>query len=104
MGRVAVKKPRRIGKKLRQIRLMLELSQDGIVEQMGLSGQLKRTSVSNFERKRRVPSLPVLLRYARLAGICLEVLVDDALDLPQVLSSTLPHDHSAKNSKPYGKK
>jgi len=48
--------------------------------------------------------LPVLLRYARLAGICLEVLVDDALDLPQVLSSTLPHDHSAKNSKPYGKK
>ena len=56
MGRVAVKNPRRIGKKLREIRLMLKLSQDGIVERMGLKGELKRTSVSNFERTRRVPS------------------------------------------------
>jgi transcriptional regulator with XRE-family HTH domain len=103
MGRGPVKQPRRIGKKLRQIRLMLELSQDGIVERMGLEGQLKRTSVSNFERKRRVPSLLVLLHYARLAGICLEVLVDDALELPQDLSSTVPHDHTAKSSKSHSK-
>jgi len=103
MGRVAVKNPRRIGKKLREIRLMLKLSQDGIVERMGLKGELKRTSVSNFERKRRVPSLLVLLRYARLAGICLEVLVDDKLELPKDLSSTLPHDHAAKTSKAHVK-
>ncbi|HEY6245833.1 MAG TPA: helix-turn-helix transcriptional regulator [Pyrinomonadaceae bacterium] len=96
MGRVAAKKPRRIGKKLRQIRLMLDLSQDGIVERMGLKGKLKRTSVSNFERTRRIPSLLVLLHYARVAGICLEVLVDDKLDLPQDLSIAVPHDHSAK--------
>jgi len=104
MGRVAVKNPRRIGKKLREIRLMLRLSQDGIVERMGLKGELKRTSVSNFERKRRVPSLLVLLRYARLAGVCMEVLVDDELDLPQKLASTVPHDHSAKRSKTLAKK
>jgi len=104
MGRVAAKKPRRIGNKLRQIRRMLELSQGGIVERMGLRGELKRTSVSNFERKRRVPSLLVLLRYARLAGVCLEVLIDDDLDLPQDLSSTVPHDHTAKTSKAHVKK
>ena len=104
MGRVAAKKPRRIGKKLRQIRLMLELSQDGIIERMGLEGKLKRTSVSNFERKRRVPSLLVLLRYARLVGICLEVLVDDELDLPQDLSSTIRHDYGAKIPKTHAKK
>lgn len=98
MARVAVKNPRRIGEKLHQIRLMLELSQNGIVARMGLEGKLKRTSVSNFERKRRVPSLLVLLRYARVAGICLEVLVDDELELPQDLSSPGAHDYSAKNS------
>jgi len=83
---------------------MLGLSQDGIVERMGLKGVLKRTSVSNFELKRNVPSLLVLLRYARVAGICLEVLVDDDLDLPQDLSSTLSHDHAAKSSKSHSKK
>ena len=104
MGRVAAKNPRRIGKKLREIRLMLKLSQDGIVERMGLKGELKRSSVSNFERRRRVPSLLVLLRYARLAGICLEILVDDKLELPKDIPSTLLHDHAAKTSKQHVKK
>ena len=99
MGRVPLKKPRRLSKKLRQIRIMLELSQDGIVQQMGLERKLKRTSVSNFERNRRIPSWQILLRYARLAGICLEVLVDDELELPADLINTLPHDHTAKSSK-----
>jgi transcriptional regulator with XRE-family HTH domain len=104
MARVAVKNPRRIGEKLHQIRLMLELSQNGIIARMGLERELKRTSVSNFERKRRVPSLLVLLRYARVAGICLEVLVDDALELPKELSSLGLHDYSAKTSETLAKK
>lgn len=29
-----------------------------------------------------MPSLPVLLRYARVVGVAMEVLVDDELDLP----------------------
>jgi transcriptional regulator with XRE-family HTH domain len=104
MARVAVKNPRRIGEKLHQIRLMLELSQNGIIARMGLERELKRTSVSNFERKRRVPSLLVLLRYARVAGICLEVLVDDELELPKELSSLGLHDYSAKTSETLAKK
>src|ERR1041384_284556 len=104
MARVAVKNPRRIGEKLHQIRLMLELSHNGIIARMGLERELKRTSVSNFERKRRVPSLLVLLRYARVAGICLEVLVDDELELPKELSSLGLHDYSAKTSETLAKK
>jgi transcriptional regulator with XRE-family HTH domain len=104
MARVAVKNPRRIGEKLHQIRLMLELSQNGIIARMGLERELKRTSVSNFERKRRVPSLLVLLRYARVAGICLEVLVDDELELPKELSSLGLHDYRAKTSETLAKK
>ena len=100
-GQGRSKKPRRIGEKLHQI---LELSQNGIVARMGLERELKRTSVSNFERKRRVSSLLVLLRYARVAGICLEVLVDDELELPKDLSSPGPHDYSAKRSMTLAKK
>ncbi len=37
--------------------------------------------VSEFEAGRREPSLLVLLRYARAAGIKVEALIDDALDL-----------------------
>ena len=99
MGRTPFRKPRRIAKKLRQIRFMLNLSQDQIVERMGLKGELRRSSVSNFEQNRRVPSLAVLLRYARLAGLCLEVIVDDELELPEQLSSASAHDSTANSSK-----
>ena len=104
MARVAVKTPCRIGEKLHQVRLNVELSQNGIVARLGLEGELKRTSASNFERKRRVPSLLVLLRYARVAGICLEGLVDDELELPKDLSSPGAHDYSAKRSMTLAKK
>jgi hypothetical protein len=33
----------------------------------------------------------VLLRYARAAGVCLERLVDDDLDLPERLPAKSPH-------------
>jgi hypothetical protein len=37
--------------------------------------------LSEFERGRRMPSWIVLLHYARLAGIPLEFIVDDDIDL-----------------------
>jgi transcriptional regulator with XRE-family HTH domain len=41
--------------------------------------------VSEFERGRREPSLLYLLEVAQLAGVSLELLVDDNLDLPERL-------------------
>jgi transcriptional regulator with XRE-family HTH domain len=99
MGKTPRRKQRRLARKLREIRRMLKLSQSEIVERMGLQGELPRGSVSNFEKSRRVPSLFVLLRYARLAGLCLEIIVDDELDLPRELIPGSAHDHSGKSTR-----
>ena len=41
------------------------------------------SAVSNFELGTREPDLLVVLRYARLAGITMETIVDDNLSLPE---------------------
>jgi transcriptional regulator with XRE-family HTH domain len=71
-----------LGQKLLQIRYALELSQDGMLSRLGLGEERFRSSVSSYERGGE-PELHILLRYARLAGIPVEVLIDDELDLPK---------------------
>jgi transcriptional regulator with XRE-family HTH domain len=39
--------------------------------------------ISRYERDEREPTLAVLLHYARLAKVPLEILVDDGLALPK---------------------
>jgi transcriptional regulator with XRE-family HTH domain len=41
------------------------------------------TVVSAFERGKQEPDLIILLRYARLAGVSTDVVIDDKLDLPK---------------------
>lgn len=83
MGRVTRPQPKRLAEKLLQIRTRLELSQNGMIRQMGLSEELRREEISDFERGRRVPSLLVTLHYARAFGVYVDVLIDDELELPQ---------------------
>jgi transcriptional regulator with XRE-family HTH domain len=84
MGRGSREKPERLGEKLTQIRNFLDLSQDGMVKLLVRPrSKLTRNDISKFERDVREPSLLVLLRYARLAGISVDVLLDDELDLPK---------------------
>jgi transcriptional regulator with XRE-family HTH domain len=52
---------------------------------------LKPGHISEYESGKREPPLPVLLRYARLAGVPMEMLVDDDLDLPEHLPSLPEH-------------
>ena len=75
-------RPKRLGEKLGLIRKQLELSQNEIVRHLGMSDRLTREEISAYERGVREPSLPTLLRYSRVAGVHLEDLVDDELDLP----------------------
>jgi transcriptional regulator with XRE-family HTH domain len=42
--------------------------------------------ISQFEQGKREPPMPLLLRYARVAGVNLEALVDDDLDLPETFA------------------
>jgi len=84
MGRGSREKPERLGEKLTQIRNSLDLSQDGMVKLLARPrSKLTRNDISKYERDVREPSLLVLLRYARLAGISVDVLLDDELDLPK---------------------
>ena len=81
----------RLGEKLLQIRETLELSQTELLHRLGVQDRLIKQNVSSYEKGRTEPPLPVLLGYARLAGVCVEVLIDDELDLPKKLPVARPH-------------
>jgi transcriptional regulator with XRE-family HTH domain len=75
-------KPKRLAEKLRQIRLALGLSQTEMLKRLGLEEEMKYARISEYETGQREPSLLTLLEYSRVAGIHMEVLADDELDLP----------------------
>jgi len=81
MGRNSREVPAHLGEKLTQVRKQLGVSQEGLVRLLGLSRKLTRNEVSKYERGIREPALSVLLKYARAAGVNVEVLMDDDLDL-----------------------
>ncbi len=83
MGRASREKPLRLAEKLRQIREALGLSQDGILIKLGYQdSSINRSSISGFELGLREPPLPILLKYARLANVIVDVLIDDEVNLP----------------------
>lgn len=82
MGRSHRARPKKLGAKLKQIRLSLELTQDQMVSRLAVKDEaLYSASISEYERDKREPPLLVLLRYARLYGCTMEELVDDKLRL-----------------------
>ncbi|HEX9918886.1 MAG TPA: helix-turn-helix transcriptional regulator [Pyrinomonadaceae bacterium] len=86
MGSVR-ERPARLAEKLLQIRLALGLSQGQMLMRLGQDEKSYRFYISNYETGKREPSLPVLLEYARVANVLMEVLADDELDLPETLPS-----------------
>jgi hypothetical protein len=52
------------------------------VKRLGAGELIDAKHISKFELDEREPSLLVLLRYTRLAGITIDVLADDEADLP----------------------
>jgi transcriptional regulator with XRE-family HTH domain len=81
MARGARMKPERLSEKLIQIRISLGLSQNELIRRLDVD--LTQNRISEYETGKGEPPLPVLLRYARLAGISTDVLIDDELDLPE---------------------
>ncbi len=72
--------PKRLARKLLAIRARLGMSQTEMAKLLKL--EKTYTAISAYERGTREPNLLILLRYARLAGVTMDVLVDDKLDLP----------------------
>jgi transcriptional regulator with XRE-family HTH domain len=86
MGRSQQSRPVRLAAKLREIRLKLNLTQEQMFERLGdTKTRLYVGHIGLYETDQRVPPLLVLLRYARVAGVHMETLVDDDLDLPEKL-------------------
>ncbi len=81
MGKAKRMKPEKLAEKLLKIRESLGLSQSEMVDRLGYTDSFTRNYISAFELGTREPPLPVLLAYARLAGVSTDVLIDDELNL-----------------------
>jgi transcriptional regulator with XRE-family HTH domain len=81
----------RLGDKLLQIRTALGLSQTEMLKRLGFEESIFYTRVSDYELGKRVPPLPLVLQYARVAGVHIEDIVDDDLDLPAKLPGNVRH-------------
>ena len=91
MGKRARLKPERLAEKIVHIRNALGLSQSEMYRRLGLEDLLDYKRISEYELGNSEPPLPVVLRYARAAGVHMEALVDDELDLPDNLPGTTQH-------------
>ena len=81
MGRSRRNKPAKLRHKLLAIRKRLSMSQTEMARALEL--KVHYSAVSNYELGTREPDLLIVLRYARLANIPMEMLVDDKLNLPE---------------------
>ena len=85
MGVRARQRPERLAEKLLAVRSALDLSQTQMVKRLDAERMIVPGQISEFETGKREPSLIILLRYARVANVSTDVLIDDALDLPSKL-------------------
>ncbi len=89
MGATKRIKPQYLAKKLKRIRVELDMTLEELAEKLSsLNITLYRGTIHNYETGDREPPLPVLLQYSKLANVYLEVLVDDEIDLPKGIPST----------------
>lgn len=88
MGYVRLR-PARLGEKLRQIRSALDLSLSQMLKRLDAEELIVSSQISQYETGTREPPLQIILRYARVAGVYVEDIIDDELDLPQKLPGSV---------------
>jgi transcriptional regulator with XRE-family HTH domain len=84
MGRGRRPRPKKLHKKLAEIRKDLAITQEEMAKRLIKNGAEKTTSsgaIADFETGKREPSLLVLLAYARLASVSTDVLIDDRFNM-----------------------
>jgi transcriptional regulator with XRE-family HTH domain len=88
MGRRGRYIPKRLPVKLVQVRKSLGLTQQQLLDLLDLPNEIQQSSISQYERGQIEPPIFVLLRYAEMANVWLEVLLRDNLDLPEKLPAS----------------
>ncbi len=91
MGKRARMRQKRLAEKLLQIRNALGLSQNDMLRRLGFDQVIDYKRISEFELGKNEPPLAILLKYARVAGVCVDVLIDDDQDLPTKLPAKPKH-------------
>jgi len=71
-------RPKHLATKLLTLRQSLGLSQPQIAKRLGIQDY---SNISKYERNINEPPLIVLLGYAKLRGVSVEVLIDDEREL-----------------------
>jgi transcriptional regulator with XRE-family HTH domain len=99
MARGARVRPVRLPEKLLQIRLALDLSQSELLRRLGFEDAMDYRRISEFERGTTEPHLWVVLCYAHAAGVHMEDLVDDELDLPSKLPGNVRYQGLKRKSR-----
>jgi hypothetical protein len=102
MGVSRTMSTKHLAKKLRYIRDELgrnegsTITQQEMIRRLAIHdkriSKLPKQNISSWETGHRVPPPPVLLAYARVAGVCMERIVDDSLDMPKSLPVHEGHD------------
>jgi transcriptional regulator with XRE-family HTH domain len=108
MGKKPRLKQERLGEKLVQIRNSLGLSQTQIWKRLDIEDSIPQKQISKYELGITEPPLMVILQYAHVAGVHVEDIIDDELDLPQRLPGSVKYEgiksKSAAQSKRASKK
>lgn len=77
MPRYRRKAPKKLGSKMREVRLRLEMTQEQVADYLGIDSG----AISRYERGLREPSLLEILAFSRMSGVGVEVLIDDKMSL-----------------------
>jgi transcriptional regulator with XRE-family HTH domain len=77
MARYRRENPTKLGSKMREVRLRLDMTQEEVAKRLGTDSG----AISRYERGLREPSLLELLAFSKMSGVGMEVLVDDKMSL-----------------------
>lgn len=91
MGAKPRRRPERLAEKLRQIRAALGLSQNELAKRLGVEEFVTQKRISEYELGKNEPPLTVLSQYAEAAGVCMDILANDDLELPAKLPGVPKH-------------
>lgn len=79
--------PKRLSEKLLRIRESFGDTQAAFLERLENPEAITQKSISGYERGQREVPLLILLKYAQIANVSTDVLIDDSLNLPNDIPS-----------------